>query len=601
MNRKVLPALAAVLGLMLGAASADAASRARAKAEPPPPPPPPFHVGVATKSVQLVNMGTSMPPHTILGTYAYETLCLGNILTVYLENAFSQNALSQLSKVFAGEANIAGYKTPGGSGDLFKTQDTQKAEMQVGVIVAGLEHTGCMSPLGASGGNAVARITIDWQVFEPLEQKIVLRTRTQGTGRIRFDSQSQTLAMDVTLVAFAQATKALLSSPEFVAVVADPRGGPAGAPTTDLFPQAHGGSQSAATVQVANLPLRAAPFREQVSDLQKHVVTVRTAGGTGTGFYIADGLLLTNQHVISGVERAKVRFLDGREISADVIASDMRRDVALLKTESVALPGLALRRDKPELSSPVFVIGSPLGQENEGTISSGIVSAFRTTDQGPMIQSDAAITSGNSGGPMFDDKGNVVAITVSMRLDRQGDQVNLNFFIPIADALEKLHIQPTLQPGAAPMLAAVSAPAPVQPQVAALTTPSNVTPGQRQISVQMYPAAGPVKDGGYSAAIAGVVAGVGTSGTFSFARPDSVTCNGRWTTLQSKPQSGSLVDKHQKLTGLPATVSGMVGGLAIGACSNSASFQAEYYAVPGADSGFGVATDSDGNIYKLIF
>ncbi|MDB6165261.1 MAG: hypothetical protein JWQ83_401, partial [Lacunisphaera sp.] len=81
---------------------------------------------------------------------------------------------------------------------------------------------------------------------------------------------------------------------------------------------------------------------------------------------------------------------------------------------------------------------------------------------------------------------------------------------------------------------------------------------------------------------------------------DNVTCEGRWTTLQSKPQ-GSLMDKHKDVLGITASSDGMVGGLAIGACSNSASFQAVYYVVPGVDSGFGAASDSDGNVYKIIF
>lgn len=214
-----------------------------------------------------------------------------------------------------------------------------------------------------------------------------------------------------------------------------------------------------------------------------------------------------------------------------------------------------------------------------------------------MIQSDVAVTHGNSGGPMFDDKGNVIGLTDLGIPGQDGEPTAVNLFIPIKDGLKTLNIELALEPGAAPLVEATPAPQ----QTAALSAPPSAAPATRQISVSMYPAAGPLKDGGSSSALAGVVAGIGTSGTFSFARPDGVACSGRWTTLQTKPESGSLVDKYQKLTGLPANVSGMVGGLAVGACSNSASFQAEYYAVPGADSGYGVATDSDGNIYKLIF
>lgn len=117
----------------------------------------------------------------------------------------------------------------------------------------------------------------------------------------------------------------------------------------------------------------------------------------------------------------------------------------------------------------------------------------------------------------------------------------------------------------------------------------------------MYPAAGPLQESGKVQPITGSVGGIGTAGTFSFTRPDGISCDGKWTTLQSKPAAGSLLDRHRDVIGLGANPEGMVGGLAIGACSNGGSFQAEYYVVPNIDSGFGAATDSDGNIYKVIF
>ena len=515
-------------------------------------------------------------------------------MILHPSDAFGKLREGDFFAIFAAEANAAGYRLADTEkGNLFQAQNTTHAELEVGAGITQMTADGCFGKvLIVRMAEIETTIVIDWQVFDPLEKKLLFRAASTGHAKIESNQYNDTIVEEGTRAAFKDAAKNILANPAFVAAVTDPRAAAPG--VSQAAPPATG----TVSTQIANLPLRTKSFRERVSDLQRHVVTVRTAVGSGTGFYVAEGLLLTNHHVISGGDRAKIRFLDGREILADVIASDARRDVAMLKTENVGVTGLALRQDKPDLTSTVFVIGSPLGQDNEGTISSGIISAFRTTDEGPMIQSDTAITHGNSGGPMFDDKGNVVAITVATKLDRQGAQVNLNLFIPIADALEKLHIQPTLAPGSAPMLAA----APQAPsQVATLSAPPRGAPAPRQIQVSMYPAAGPVKDGGHSNALAGVVEGVGTSGTFTFARPDGVACNGRWTTLQSKPQSGSLVDKYQKVTGLSASVSGMVGGLAVGACSNSASFQAEYYAVPGADSGFGVATDSDGNVYKLIF
>jgi putative serine protease PepD len=135
-----------------------------------------------------------------------------------------------------------------------------------------------------------------------------------------------------------------------------------------------------------------------------------------------------------------VRFFGGRQIPAEVVASDVRRDIALVRTESVSLTGLPLRLEKPELSAPVFVIGSPLGSDNEGSVITGIVSAFRDSEQGPFIQSDVPVTHGNSGGPMFDEKGNVIGLVDIGKLGNDGVAVAINLFIPIGDALKTLKI-----------------------------------------------------------------------------------------------------------------------------------------------------------------
>ncbi len=136
----------------------------------------------------------------------------------------------------------------------------------------------------------------------------------------------------------------------------------------------------------------------------------------------------------------KIKFFGGREIAGRVVSSHARRDIALLQTESQPVSGLPLRLEPPPETSPVYVIGSPLGQEHEGSISAGIVSGFREIDLGPMIQSDVGVTFGNSGGPMFDDKGNVIALVDIGIPDDNRNPTQVNLFIPIADALKVLQI-----------------------------------------------------------------------------------------------------------------------------------------------------------------
>jgi S1-C subfamily serine protease len=169
------------------------------------------------------------------------------------------------------------------------------------------------------------------------------------------------------------------------------------------------------------------------------VVTVRTSSGSGSGFYIADGLLLTNHHVAGKGTNVKVRFLSGKEVPGVSIASNARRDVSLIRTENVDLIGLPLQVQEPEVGSQTYAIGSPKGQDFEGTVSAGIVSSMRDYEKARWIQSDVAVTHGSSGGPLFDANGNVIGIT-DRNADKNDDPVNMNLFIPIAEALQSVGV-----------------------------------------------------------------------------------------------------------------------------------------------------------------
>ena len=98
-----------------------------------------------------------------------------------------------------------------------------------------------------------------------------------------------------------------------------------------------------------------------------------------------------------------------------------------------------VRGQAPAVGETVFAIGTPLDKSLSGTLTRGVVSARRIIDSQPFIQSDVAVTHGNSGGPLLDEKGAIVGLTVS-GLAPEGSQIGLNFFIPIEDALKVLAI-----------------------------------------------------------------------------------------------------------------------------------------------------------------
>jgi serine protease Do len=161
------------------------------------------------------------------------------------------------------------------------------------------------------------------------------------------------------------------------------------------------------------------------------------ARGTGSGFIVsADGYILTNAHVVSEADSVNVRMTDRREYQAKVIGVDPRTDVAVIKIEAKNLPTVKI--GDPSKLRPgewVLAIGSPFGFENSAT--AGIVSATARSLPGdgagsyvPFIQTDVAVNPGNSGGPLFNMRGEVVGIN-SQIFSQTGGYMGLSFAIPI--------------------------------------------------------------------------------------------------------------------------------------------------------------------------
>lgn len=137
--------------------------------------------------------------------------------------------------------------------------------------------------------------------------------------------------------------------------------------------------------------------------------------GQGSGFITSqDGYILTNHHVVNGASTITVVLPDKREFKAQVIGSDARTDVALIKIDATGLPFLRMAdSNKLKVGEWVMAAGSPFGLKN--TITAGVVSAINrdTGDYLSFIQTDAAINPGNSGGPLVNYYGQVVGITTS--------------------------------------------------------------------------------------------------------------------------------------------------------------------------------------------
>jgi S1-C subfamily serine protease len=160
------------------------------------------------------------------------------------------------------------------------------------------------------------------------------------------------------------------------------------------------------------------------------VVTIRTEESLGTGFVVRpDGWIATNLHVIVGGPHVKVTLRDTRELEVvEVLSASPEHDLALVRVSAHGLPTLSIGdSDAMRPGDPVVAIGNPMGLED--TVSNGLVSARRKVDEEEgfeVLQVSAPIAPGSSGGPLFNDRGEVIGIATAVL---QGGQ-NINFGVP---------------------------------------------------------------------------------------------------------------------------------------------------------------------------
>ena len=205
--------------------------------------------------------------------------------------------------------------------------------------------------------------------------------------------------------------------------------------------------------------------------LQPSVVTIFVGQGLGSGVvYTADGLILTNEHVVRGATAVQVGFADGSRVAGTVRATDAVTDLALVQADRTNLPVPKYQTILPRIGDLAVVIGSPLGFEN--TVTAGIVSGLHREIPGSaaegqslveLLQTDAAISPGNSGGAVVNGAGEVIGVSEAY-IPPSAGAVSLGFAIPAAtvvDVAEQL-----LTNGRAEHAFAGIEQAPITPQIA---------------------------------------------------------------------------------------------------------------------------------------
>ena len=332
---------------------------------------------------------------------------------------------ASFARIFDEEAAKAGFSVAG-SDSLFGDGDSG-ADLKLGVLIDDLKGrfcADCPNLLNRDGIPASVVMTANWEVYSTLDRKVVASVTTSGGAD--YKSPLQGSFLPAIYAGFRENVRLLLANQKFRALVSRPAGAQGLSVATPL-PALHLVAGSAHLT------------RARATDA---VVIVFAADGSGSGFLISsDGYLLTNQHVVGASKYVKLKWNDGSETLGEVVRSDVRRDVALIKTDTHNRTPLDLRSGPVQQGEPVYAIGTPIDDTLQNTMTRGIVSANRIDDGQPFIQSDVAVTHGNSGGPLLDEKGQVIGMTVSGRAPN-GSPIGLNFFIPIDDALRALALTP---------------------------------------------------------------------------------------------------------------------------------------------------------------
>jgi S1-C subfamily serine protease len=325
-----------------------------------------------------------------------------------------------------GEELSAAHVPVEGESSLFASES--KADLLLGVSIKGLAGRFCLS-CGRLGLDHRWRgaVVMDarWEIYSSLERKVIATIPTHGgftAPKEGLEGAPERLIYE----ALRDNLRVLIASDDFRRAVTT-------APDVSARPS---------TTTAALIVLHRLPSEVPLAQTTNSVATVFAADGSGSGFLVsADGYLITNHHVVGASKYVKLKWPDGSETLGEVLRSDRRRDVALIKSDVHGRTPLDLRLGAPQQGEAVFAIGSPLGDRFQNTMTKGIVSAIRTESGQTFIQSDVMVNHGSSGGPLLDEKGRVIGLTVSGQFPN-GDPIGLNFFIPIGDALKALALTP---------------------------------------------------------------------------------------------------------------------------------------------------------------
>jgi S1-C subfamily serine protease len=311
----------------------------------------------------------------------------------------------------------AGFNAVGAENLVFGKDDAERADVVLGGTVKELKCRQMRAQLRC-------RVGIEWQLLDRERDQIVYRVLTRFAGLDLPRNNDAVVGKTLTLGAL----RSLMNRERF----------------KNLLNAEHAALPDDADYAPATFARCEVPPRELPTDfdaIAAGTLLIKSGGGTGSGFGLtADGLVMTAAHVVSA-SKVEVRTRDGKTLPARVVRMSHKQDVALLSLgdSGAKLPCLSIEPTPQTPGTDVYAIGSPGGEELAFSLSRGIVSGLRLLGDVPLIQTDASLSPGNSGGPLVDHQGRVVGV-VSRKIAGHAVE-GLGFAIPIQAGLLALKLE----------------------------------------------------------------------------------------------------------------------------------------------------------------
>lgn len=378
--------------------------------------------------------------NTIIGGVYVGGGCYKKISVLSIREGKSEIDVSKLIHNFSKTVEKNGYPKNGYTKSFENGVRNTPAEISLLAEIKELQINSCISTrtMARSKKEQVSSyMRIKWSVIDNINKKMIYQLTTEGSDKGLYSRTESAGKHGSQIKTFKVAVNNLLADKALVKLFyldANTSSIDIGKSEREKF------IDLPLSIEIKPVTRRLA-FTKVINRLKKGTVTVRSAGGHGSGFIISEkGYIVTNLHVVKNVKHAVV-ILNNSEFDADVIRVNRKRDVALLKVDGFKGVGLNIDRNFVSEGQKIYIIGTPLDEKLSHTVTSGIISSKRVFEDGnKYYQTDAAINPGNSGGPAFNEHGEVIGIAVAGLFNRSGGSLNINFLIPINDVFTALNI-----------------------------------------------------------------------------------------------------------------------------------------------------------------